>query len=165
MKTVTRDRVQFRPAKATFLTRRYAVLFTGACLLTLAFSTYGKSRVSQCNRLVAIVNEAADAQSVPQGISIADDNRNLLHTAIELDRYADKLEMLEFSNQQIQDFQMQFINLYRDTSRASNAVVTAPVNKFEVVRQVNRTFIETQEREGPLVQAVNQYCRGDSQGE
>ena len=162
MKTVTRDRVKVGAVRrATFFTRQYAILFVGACLLTFALSNYGKSKVSQCNRLVAIVNQASEVQPERLGAAIADDNRALLHTSIKLDGYANKLEMMEFSNQQIQTFQTQFVQLYRDTSKASDAVVSAPPNNFQIVSQVNRAFIETKEREGPLVQAVNQYCRSE----
>jgi len=162
VKTVTRDRSQAETARqATFFTRQYAVLFTGACLLAFALSGYGNSRVSQCNRLVAIINEAAAAQPEALSLTIAEDNHRLMKTAIQLDGYADQLALMEFSNQQVQAFQLQFMKLYRDTSRASGAVVTVPVTSFQAVSQVNRTFIETQEREGPLVQAVNQYCNAE----
>ncbi|MBW4581331.1 MAG: hypothetical protein KME42_17315 [Tildeniella nuda ZEHNDER 1965/U140] len=162
MKTVIRDRLEAKATrKATFFTRRYACLFAGACILTIAIAHHAKSKVSQCNQLVAIVNEAAEAQPDALGLSIADDNRRLLKTAIKLNGYADQLELMEFANPHIQAFQSQFMQLYRDTSKASGQVVTAPVNNLKVVSQVNRMLIETQAREGALVQEVNQYCQAE----
>ncbi|PSB31878.1 hypothetical protein [Stenomitos frigidus] len=162
MKTVTREDSATRATRrATFFTRKYAFSFVVACFLTAAATNHGNSKVFQCNRLVAIVNEAADAQPDALGQTITEDNRRLLKTAIQLDGYADQLELMEFSNQQIEGFQWQFIKLYRDTSKASGAVVTAPASNFKVVSQVNRTLIETQAREGSLVQAVNRYCQAE----
>lgn len=126
--------------------------------MTVAIAHHGKSKVSQCNQLVAIVNEAAEAQPDALGLTIAADNRRLMKTAIKLDGYADQLELMNFPDLQVQAFQSQFIRLYRDTSKASSAVVTAPVDNLKVVSQVNRTLIETQNREGLLVQKVNNYC-------
>ncbi|XHX80732.1 MAG: hypothetical protein RBJ76_12605 [Stenomitos frigidus ULC029] len=160
MKTVTRDRLAAKATKrATFFTRRYAFFLVGACLLTATIAYHGQSKVSQCNQLVAIVNKVAEARPKATGMTIAEDNRLLLRTAIKLDGYADDLAMMEFSNKQIQALQAQFIKLYRDTSKASGAVVSAPVNNLQTVQQANKAFIETQERESPLVQEVNQYCR------
>lgn len=132
--------------------------------MTATIAYHGNSKVSQCNQLVAIVNQAAEAQPDSMGVTIAEDNRLLLKTAIKLDSYADELADMEFSNKRIQALQTQFIQLYRDTSKASGAVVSAPVNNFQSVRQANKTFIETQERESPLVQEVNQYCRSERWG-
>ena len=162
MKTVTRESFAVRTTRrATFFTRQYAFLLVAACLLTAAATSHGNSRVSQCNRLVAIVNEAADAQPDVLGRTIAEDNRHLLRTAMKLDGYADQLALMEFSNEPMQAFQSKFIQLYRDTSKASGAVVAAPVSNFKIVSQVNRTLIETQAREGLLVQEVNQYCQSE----
>jgi len=163
VKTVTRDRFNVKATrKATFFTRRYAVLFAGACLLTTAIAYHGKSKVSQCNQLVAIVNKVAEARPERTGMTIAEDNRLLLRAAIELDGYADNLAGMEFSNKQIQVLQTQFIKLYRDTSKASGAVVSAPVTNLQSVQKANRAFIQIQEQEGPLVQETNQYCQSDA---
>ena len=162
MKTVICENAAVKATRqATFFTRKYAFLFTAACLLTAAATNHGNSRVSQCNRLVAIVNEAAEAQPDTLGQTMAEDNRRLMKTAIQLDGYADQLALMEFSSPQIQAFQSKFIKLYRDTSQASSAVVSAPVSNFKAVSQVNRTLIETQAREGVLVQEVNQYCQAE----
>lgn len=159
MKTVMREQRATRSRqRPTFFTRQYAVLLLGACLSTAVVTHYKESKVLQCNRLVAIVNEAADAQPDALGVTIAEDNHRLMKTAIQLEGYADRLTFTDFSDPKIQVFQSQFIQLYRDISRTSGAVVTAPMGNFQVVSQVNRTFIETQERESPLVQAVNHYC-------
>lgn len=127
--------------------------------MTLAIARHGESKVSQCNQLVAVVNKAAEARPDVEGRTIAEDNHLLLKVAIKLDGYADDLTMLEFSNQKIQVLQAQFIKLYRDTSKASGAVVSAPSSNFQSVQQANKAFIETQERESPLVQEVNRYCQ------
>lgn len=160
VKTVTRDRLNAKATKrATFFTRRYAFFFVGVCLLTATIAHYGQSKVSQCNQLVAIVNKVADARPEATGVTIAEDNRLLLRTAIKLDGFADDLAMMEFSNKQIRALQADFIKLYRDTSKASSAVVSAPIDNLQSVQQANKAFIATQERESPLVQEVNQYCR------
>lgn len=162
MKTVTRDRFNVKATrKATFFTRRYAVLFAGACLLTTAIAYHGQSKVSQCNQLVAIVNKVAEARPERTGVTIAEDNRLLLRTAIKLDGYADDLAVMEFSNKQIQILQTQFIKLYRDTSKASGAVVSAPVTNLQSVQKANRVFIAIQEQEAPLVQETNHYCQSN----
>ena len=160
MKTVTRESSAFRTTRRdTFFTRKYAFLLLAGCLLTAAAANRGNGRVSQCNRLIAIVNEAADAQPDVLSRTLAEDNHRLIKTAIQLDDYADQLALMDFPNEPIQTFQTQFIQLYRDISKASSAVVTAPVSNFKVVSQANRTLIETQAREGLLVQEVNQYCQ------
>lgn len=159
MKTVIREQRAARSERQpTFFTRQYAVVLIGACFSTVAVTHYNESKVSQCNRLVAIVNQAADAQPDALGVTIAEDNHRLMKTAIQLEGYADRLAFTDFSDPTIQTFQSQFIQLYRDLSRTSSAVVSAPTGNFQSVSQANRTFIATQERESPLVQEVNQYC-------
>jgi oligoendopeptidase F len=159
VKTVMRERRATQSKRQpTFFTRQYAVALAGVCFSTVAVTHYNESKVSQCNRLVAIVNQAADAQPDALGLTMAEDNHRLMKTAIQLEGYADRLAFTDFSDPQVQVFQSQFVQLYRDISRASSAVVTAPTDNFQIVSQVNRSFIETQERESPLVQKVNQYC-------
>lgn len=159
MKTVMREpRIPRSERQPTFLTRQYAVVLVGACFSMMAVTHYNESKVSQCNRLVAIANQAADAQPDALGLTMAEDNHRLMKTAIQLEGYADRLTFTDFSDPQIQVFQSQFVQLYRDISRTSGAVVAAPTGNFQIVSQVNRLFIETQERERPLVQEVNQYC-------
>lgn len=159
MKTVMREqRVTRSERQPTFFTRQYTVALVGVCFSAVAVTHYNESKVSQCNRLVAIVNQAADAQPNALGLTMAEDNHRLMKTAIQLEGYADRLVFTDFSDPQIQVFQSQFIHLYRDISRTSSAVVTAPTSNFQVVSQVNRSFIETQERESPLVKDVNEYC-------
>lgn len=143
---------------STFFTRQYAFVLVVACFSTVAVTHHNQSKVSECNRLINLVNQAADAQPDALGLTMAEDNYRLRKTAIQLESYADRLAFMDFSNHQIQTFQSQFIQLYRDISRTSSAVVTAPAGNFQVVSQVNRSFIETQERESPLVQEVNHYC-------
>lgn len=159
MKTVMREQRPPRSKRSlTFFTRQYAVVFLAACFSTVTVTHYNQSKVSECNRLVNLVNQAADAQPNALGSTMAEENYRLKKTAIQLEGYADRLAFTDFSDPKVQVFQSQFIQLYRDLSRTSSAVVAAPAGNFQVVSQVNRSFIEAQERESPLVQEVNHYC-------
>lgn len=139
-----------------------AVLVIGLLWIGLILvlpSLLQESKTSQCNRLVAVVNQASQAQPHSASRTIAEDNLQLAQTTAKLEEFARQLESMKFSDPKIYRFRVQFIQHYRDYGRISKAVIEAPAGNFQAVRDANREFIQIQEREIPLVQDLNQYCR------
>lgn len=134
----------------------------GILLLVLlplgAVSLFQQQKLSQCNRLVTVINEAANAQPVEVGRTIAEDDKMLLTLASRLEQYAVDLEMMNFTDKTLRGYQKRYVQLYRDISKASADLANAPITLRDV-SLATRNLMLVRDRETPLVDEVNQYCR------
>ncbi len=123
-----------------------------------------EGKVSQCNKLIEIANQAAtDVESVTQSSS-PDDPDAFLRIADTADAASEQLETLDIEDETLQGFRQRFITLYVETSSATRELVTAvnEQNAPGAEEAYNRLEAATNE-EGPLVDEVNDYCGGSPQ--
>jgi len=143
-------------------TRSMATL-SMACLISVLMIGCSESKVSQCNKLTAVVNKAAKdaletgAKSGDQAAKL----NNLTQLAGRLDDYAKEMEAIELKDEKLKDSQGRFIKMYRDASKSSRDLVSA-VNKKDgkAAQQALQSIQTSTSQEKPLVGKVNQYCTG-----
>lgn len=120
-----------------------------------------ESKVAQCNKLSAIVNQAArEAQATdqnPRGDRLAELKKN----ANSLDRYAEELAAVSLQDATLKGFQSRFIKMYQQTSKASLDLVNAFESKnIAAGSQAIKQWQQSSTQENALVDEVNQYCSG-----
>ncbi|MCS6812067.1 MAG: hypothetical protein NZ772_00600 [Cyanobacteria bacterium] len=125
----------------------------------LLVASCGPSKVAQCNKLSEVVNKAAtEAQQLGKSSSNRLDDLN--KAADSLDGYATELEAVKISDKKLQDFQARFVKMYRDTGKASRALVEAAKRRDRDAGQ--KALQELQQatgQESNLVRDINDYCR------
>lgn len=126
----------------------------------LLVASCGPSKVAQCNKLSEVVNKAAtEAQQL--GKSSSNQLDDLSKAADSLDGFATELEAVKISDEKLKDFQAQFVKMYRDTGKASRALVEAAKKRDSNAGQ--KALQELQRatgQESDLVRDINNYCKG-----
>lgn len=134
-----------------------------ACLISVLLLGCSESKVSQCNKLTAVVNKAAkDALATgAKGGNQAAQLNNLTELAGRLDGYAKEMGAIELKDEKLKESQGRFIKMYEDASKSSRDLVSA-VNKKDskAAQQALKAIQTSTSQEKPLVAEVNQYCTG-----
>jgi hypothetical protein len=123
----------------------------------------GESKVSQCNRLIEVANNAVtEVQSVTSAVNPADPE-SLNQIAQTAQTAADNMTAIEVEDETLQGFQTRFIDMYTATSAASTKIYEALKAQDNATAQTALQELQTATaQEGPLVDEVNAYCSGGS---
>lgn len=138
------------------------VSFFGVSILAAGLASCSSSKIDQCNQLIDIANravtevEAVTAASEPDSRN-AEAFASITETAQQA---ASQLESIDLNDEQLQTFRQRFIRLYRDTSEATEALVSAVEAQDLPAAEAAYEKLETATgQEVPLVNEVNQYCQ------
>ena len=117
------------------------------------------TKVSQCNKLIKVANEAVSSvQSVTQNAS-PDNVEAMSKIAGAADKAKTDMEGLQLSDEKLKGFQTRFVSMYTDTSKATRDLVTAAGAKDAAAAQKAFDALKTAtDKEAPLVSEVNTYC-------
>ncbi|MEL6221027.1 MAG: hypothetical protein AAFR31_00130 [Cyanobacteria bacterium J06627_8] len=140
-------------------------LLTAFLILSIGVSlmSCSEGRVSQCNRLIGIANEAASSVEAVTSTASPDDPDAFLRIADAAEQATSELENLEVADTELQNYQQQFISLYVETSAATRRLVDAVKNQdAEAADAAYMELEEATEREIPLVDEINNYCGGSA---
>jgi hypothetical protein len=132
--------------------------FIGLSSIIIWATLFHESKISQCSRFAAVVDDTIGTNANLVRQTIAENNTLLIKNAELLETYAKQLESMKFDNLQIQDFQKRFVALYRKIGQANRNVVAASDKSLQAVRQANLKLIEAQAGESLLVRELNQSC-------
>ncbi len=123
-----------------------------------------EGKVTQCNRLIEIANQAASNVEAATQNSSPEDPEAFLRVAETAEEAANQLETLEIEDETLQGFRQRFIDLYDSTSDATRALVAAVEEQNLSGAEDAYARLETAtSEEEPLVQEVNTYCGGTPQ--
>jgi len=146
------------------LSTRSTATLSVACLISLLMVGCSESKISQCNKLTAVVNKAAkDALDTgAKGGGQAAQLNNLTQLAGRLDGYSKELGAIELKDEKLKESQGRFIKMYQDASKYSRELVSA-VNKKDgkAAEQALKSIQTATNQETPLVGDVNKYCTGN----
>lgn len=117
------------------------------------------SKVSQCNKLIEVANQAVtEVQSVTQNAS-PDNVEAMSKIADAADKAKADMQSIKLGDEKLQQFQGRFITMYTDTSKATRDLVTAASAKDADSAQKAFDSLKTAtDLEAPLVNEVNTYC-------
>ncbi|MEM7770664.1 MAG: hypothetical protein AAF327_09150 [Cyanobacteria bacterium P01_A01_bin.37] len=139
----------------------FLILSIGVSLVSCS-----EGKVSQCNQLIEIANQAASNVESVTNNSSPDDPEAFLSIAETADEAARSLEDVEITDSTLEDYKQQFISLYVETSLATQQLVEAvQAQDAEEAEAAYGRLEEATEKEAPLVDDVNAYCGGAAQNQ
>ena len=131
---------------------RYGYWFFILIALASIMSGCGESKISQCNRLVKILNQAKTIEIPQESVAQAT-------AADSLDRLRDQAQAENLSDPKVKSLQVQIVEylneasqLLRQASKASSDRDLTLVTKNKLATQA---FID---KEQPLLAQLNSYC-------
>lgn len=140
--------------------RRYFVLLPLTAALSVLIVSCSESKVSQCNKIIKVANQAADeAKAITNG-GKESDPKAMLKAADALEKASQDMKSIKVNDEKLRDYQGRFFIMYRDTSKSTRDFITAFQKKDRsaaeaaVVKLQKATALET-----PLVQEINKYCQ------
>ncbi|BAT52394.1 hypothetical protein NOS3756_13340 [Nostoc sp. NIES-3756] len=138
-----------------------ATLSTVAAI-ALLLTGCGESKISQCNKVIKVANQAASlGQQYGKDSKTAKGSQGLTELATKIDQVGTEMKGLEIKDEKLQGFQGRFLKLYQDISKGLNDAATA-INKKDI-KSANRFFVNLQKssvEEGLIVKEINGYCSG-----
>lgn len=141
--------------------KRYLVLFSLTTAISLLTASCSESKISQCNRIIKIANDAvSQAKTVTNG-GQASDPKAMLQAAEAMDNASKQMTDIPVNDLKLKDYQTGFVKMYRDTSKATRDFVKAFEKKDRPAAERALTALQqatTPEKQ--LVADINTYCSG-----
>lgn len=145
-----------------FYSFKYPLALTSVGLIGALVVGCSEGKVTQCNRLIEIANQAASNVETATQNSSPDEPTAFLQIADMADDAATQLETLELEDETLRDFRQRFIELYEETSSATRELVEAvEAQNLSEAEAAYTRLEEATNQEGPLVEEVNAYCGGN----
>jgi selenophosphate synthetase-related protein len=142
--------------------KRYFVLLPLTAAISLSTVSCSESKVSQCNKIIKVANEAVkEAKSVTNG-GQASDPKAMLKAANAMEKASIEMKAINLRDQKLKDYQAGFISMYSDTSKATRDFVAAFEKKDR--RSAEAALTNLQQATTPekqLVADINSYCSGN----
>ncbi|WP_322744241.1 MULTISPECIES: hypothetical protein [unclassified Coleofasciculus] len=121
-----------------------------------------ESKVSQCNKIIQVANKAvSEAKTVTNGGQTSNPQA-MLQAADAMEKASAEMQAIDVKDAKLQDYQIGFVNMYRDTSDATRNFVTAFEKKDRSGAEAALTDLQqatTPEKQ--LVDELNTYCSGN----
>ena len=140
---------------------QYFVLLPLTAAISLLTISCAESKISQCNKIIKIANDAvSQAKTVTNG-GQASDPKAMLQAADAMEKASKEMETISVKDAKLKDYQTGFIKMYRDTSKATRDFVGAFEKKDRLAAETALTNLQqatTPEKQ--LVTEINNYCSG-----
>jgi hypothetical protein len=138
------------------------VTLSTVAAIALLFTGCGESKISQCNKVIKVANQAASlGQQYGKDPKAAKGSQGLTELASKIDQVSTEMKGLEIKDEKLQGFQGRFLKLYQNISKGLNDAATA-INKKDI-KAANSFFTSLQKssvEEGLIVKDINGYCAG-----
>lgn len=137
-------------------------LLSAAAAISLLFAGCGESKVSQCNKLVKVANQAVTVgQELGKNPQQNKGSKALTEAAGKVDKIANDLKAVEVKDEKLQGFQSRFLKLYQDTSTGMKNTAKA-VDKKDIpgANRLLASLKKSASDESALVKEINTYCTG-----
>ncbi|MCU0524772.1 MAG: hypothetical protein MUF72_08090 [Elainella sp. Prado103] len=135
----------------------------GLVVLGLLVASCSENKVSQCNRLIEIANQAVSGVEAVSETRQPDDVESMNRIADISDAAKTQMEGLQLSDPQLKDYQTRFVAMYTDTTQATRDLVASVGQKdTDAARKAFDALQAATAQEGPLVNEVNTYCNASS---
>jgi soluble cytochrome b562 len=140
---------------------RYFVLFSLTTAISLLTASCSESKISQCNKIIKIANDAvSQAKTVTNG-GQASDPKAMLQAAEAMEKASKQMTDIPVNDPKLKDYQTGFVKMYRDTSKATRDFVKAFEKKDRPAAEKALTSLQQATiPEKQLVTDINTYCSG-----
>lgn len=114
---------------------------------------------NQCRELITIANETVtEAKTLTNGGKSTDPEAALL-AADAMELAAEEMKSLEITDEQLKQYQKDFIAMYHETARATRSFVKAYKETDQMqLKQARKHLQKATAPESKLVTEINQYC-------
>lgn len=128
-------------------------------MISLVSSACTTTKSNQCRKIIELANETvAEAKTLTNGSKSTDPEAALL-AADTMELAAEEMASLDITNQQLQQYQKDFIEMYQDTAQATRSFVKAyEKTDQKQLKQARQQLQKATAPEGKLVTKINQYC-------
>lgn len=136
---------------------------SGLILLVVLITSCSESKVAQCNRLIEIANQAVSGVKAVSETPKPDSIESMNKIADIANTAKSQMEGLQLGDDQLKDFQTQFVTMYTETNQATRDLVTAADAKnADAAKKAFSALQTATAKEAPLVNSVNAYCNAGS---
>lgn len=141
--------------------KRYFVLFSLTMAISLLTASCSESKISQCNKIIKIANEAvSQAKTVTNG-GQASDPKAMLQAAEAMEKASKQMTDIPVNDPKLKDYQTGFVKMYGDTSKATRDFVKAFEKKDRpAAERALNSLQQATLPEKQLVTDINTYCSG-----
>jgi hypothetical protein len=141
--------------------KRYFVLFSLTTAISLLTVSCTQSKVSECKKIMEVANRAvSEAKSVTNGEK-ANDPKSVMQAADAMEKASRAMEAINVKDEKLQDYQAGFINVYRDTSKATRNFIAASQKNDRSAAEAARLGVQQATTlEKQIVADFNTYCSG-----
>ncbi len=139
--------------------RRYAVILPVTAAVSFLSVSCSESKITQCQKIFKITNETVNETKTVTNGGQNSSPEALVKTADIWDKSAQKMTNIRVNDAKLKKFQVDFIKMYRDSSKATREYVAAL--KKRDFPAVNAGFEKLQKSYNPeknLVNGINRYC-------
>jgi oligoendopeptidase F len=139
-------------------THRSSAIVAAVFSLTL-FTTGCENKVSQCNKLIKVANDATTELKAMGQEKASDQTAQMTKFAITLDKYAKDVKAVELKDEKLVGFKQRLGDLYSTSGEASRSLVEAANKKDEAgLKSSLQKLMEGSTQETTIVSELNGYC-------
>ncbi|AFZ42736.1 hypothetical protein PCC7418_0507 [Halothece sp. PCC 7418] len=130
-----------------------------AVIIGFMSSSCAATKTNQCREIIEIANETVtEARTLTNGGQSSDPEAALL-AADTMELAAEEMANLEITDEQLKQYQKDFMILYQDTARATRAFVKAYEKTDQrKLKQARKRLQKATAPESKLVTKINRYC-------
>jgi hypothetical protein len=139
-------------------THRSCAIVAAVFSLTL-FTTGCESKVSQCNKLIKVANDATTELKAMGKEQSSDKIAQMTQFATTLDKYAKDVRAVELKDEKLVGFKQRLGDLYATSGDASRSLVEAANKKDEAgLKSSLQKLMAGSTQETTIVGELNGYC-------
>jgi PBP1b-binding outer membrane lipoprotein LpoB len=144
--------------------RRVSIL-SAIVAIAVVFAGCGASKVTQCNEMVKVANQAAtvgqEFASLAKSKDAAKAAQSFTGTADKVEKLSKEMQALEIKDETLQGFQGRFVKMYQETTTGLRDAATAFQKKdLPAINKALQKIQASAGQESSLVKEVNGYCSG-----
>jgi hypothetical protein len=139
-----------------------STVLTAIATLGVVLTSCSVSKVEQCNKMIAVVNEAsAFGQEFGKNPGIEKGGKAFTEASDKLDAITAKLEAIELQDEKLKGLQTSFVTMYKGISTSLRSGAEALDKKdAEALKGLGESIQKNAEQEATLVNEANTYCSG-----
>ncbi|MFN6516604.1 MAG: caspase, EACC1-associated type [Nostoc sp. CreGUA01] len=122
----------------------------------------GESKISQCNKIIKPVNQAAAlGQEFGKNPNSTKGSKALTELAAKIDPLTQEMKALEIKDEKLQGFQGRFLTLYQDINKElKNAATAIDKKNLPAAKNSLTSLQKSGQQESSIVKEINSYCSG-----
>ena len=131
----------------------------GASPIVASAQPVNQTKISQCNQIIKIVNEAVTSARQITNRGQTSDVASMLRAANAMDASAARMSRLSITDQTLKGYQARFIRMYKQTSQSTRNFVTAFNRRNRPAAESALRALEAATApEKQIVAGINNYC-------